>query len=174
MLTCVIRKRRVIAAALVFVSVAASLWALVVLPFGDAWHTYRNESFGYEIRYPPGWRVVDARDPLPDDDFLTQSITLRPMTAAALPRVTVAVNFQGDWCTTGKIEMANLVVSGVPGSRYDCDQDSDGHNDELVVFIRTGPEAVTWWIGGIWTQDHDARTVEKVVRSFRFRRGGKW
>jgi hypothetical protein len=119
----------------------ALIWAYINLDVdvdlsadeGDAWVTYRNQAFHYEISYPPDW-TIEVRDPRPGDDFLTQWVNLSRGEAD----VQVTVNFQGGWCESGYCDHSEIEVAGVHGTQDLWDWDLDG---SVNWAVRHFPEA---------------------------------
>jgi hypothetical protein len=88
----------------------------------DRWETYRNDFYGYEIEYPADWQIeIGERLEDPDSDFETQGVRITNGTKEeGRGRVLAYVNFQGDWCTTGRSEQAEVTVSGIRGVETRC------------------------------------------------------
>jgi hypothetical protein len=144
----------------IVVAAASVAAAALLLDGGDDWRTYRNERFGYEIRYPPDW-PIDIRNPQPGDDFESQRVAF----TRDPNRVIASVNFQGDWCTTGRPQVREITVSGVPGQEYVCYDEGQRDPFQLVLHLpdRNGRSYT------VLSQSRtDFATVEKIVRSFRF------
>jgi hypothetical protein len=154
----------------------------------DDWQTYRNEQYGYQVRYPSDWSITRERNPQPGDDFEAQSIDLSNGTE----RVLVSVNFQGDWCigVGVHIEKEEVTVSGITGQDYTCYQgdlapcgppsactaaiqtaqaNARAPGAKVVGIVRYFPGAKgkrNYWIGS--EPKEDPVTVRRIVESFRF------
>jgi hypothetical protein len=148
---------------------------------GDAWETYRNRDYGYEVRYPQDW-TIEVRDPQPDDDFETQSVRLvRDATdltrAEWSPGVLVVVNLQGGWCETDRVETHPITVSGVEGEEYVCYQPNwpctpEPACREQPVFIGRFFEEMDGRprYAVLGQTEDDVDSVRRIVESFRFLR----
>jgi hypothetical protein len=130
---------------------------------GDGWKTYRNQQFGYEIRYPPDWTIA-VRDPLPTDDFEYQDVDF----AHGPDSAGVTVNFQGGWCESGACPTRDINVSGVAGREYLWDWDEDGAVDVAVRHFGHVEGDRNYTVMGRIVSDR--ATVERIIETFRFMR----
>ena len=154
----------IFAFALGVVMVTAAIVTLRPRHHDDGWKTYRNERYGYEVRYPASWQA-EIRDPRPEDDFETQNITLDngPREAGG-GHVIVWVNPQGDACTTyDTIERRAITVSGVRGEEIVC---RSPHFEQRLRKFDGAKGMQTYWVLGDSKDEHS--TVEQIVESFRF------
>jgi hypothetical protein len=165
---------------------------------GDGWKTYRNERFGYEIRYPLTWQVdresggdVQSGPPTHWISFIDRTVptsdSTEPRTMASPPlvnpaRLVVWVNPQGDWCMgTLKIERQPVSVDGVPGEKAFCYLSSHEAatcsprplcaDEAWSTMLSLTRNDTRFWILVESFPVQDARTppmLRKVIDSFRF------
>ncbi|HLF72550.1 MAG TPA: hypothetical protein VI759_10405 [Dehalococcoidia bacterium] len=172
------------------IAVAAAVAFVLLDNDGDGWKTYRNDRYGYEVRYPPEWHLdVGERLVDPVDDFETQSVRFRkgappdpnaPLAGAEHGAAIVAiyVNFMGDWCLGQGIPHTerSMDVSGVPGIEYTCygrqsqpcqpEPACYGEPIETVYFFEIVPGRQNYTIfAGLREDDETAR---RILQSFRF------
>ena len=91
----------------------------------DGWWTYRSERQGYELRFPPDWRIIYEAESL-DQQGARQTVIVSPTQPSSpgvwpLPHVFAAVNFQGDWCvSTLGVTTTAIEVGGIKGEEHVC------------------------------------------------------
>jgi hypothetical protein len=149
------------------------------------WKTYRNHDFAYEVSYPNEWEV-SVRNPWPGDAIETQWVRLSGMTERrdtppSLESVLVAVNFQASWCTeAGRIEIREIVVSGVPGIEQECFRTDPACEPKpncltqpygLARFFPDALGVQNYLVLGDPTSD--PLLVRRIIESFRFLEGGR-
>ena len=146
---------------IVAIGVGTFIGARALRNDGDSWLTYRNEVYGYVIKYPKSWDI-EASDPIFDaDGFELQitRITRRP------DEVRVYVNFQGGWCESGACPRRDIVVNEVAGTEYLWDWDEDGRPNEIVWHFPDVRGRNYTVMGRV---ESDLELVFEIVMSFRF------
>ena len=169
-------------ASLLLFLLAIAFVFLLDVPFdNDAWKTYRNAAYGYEVRYPRDW-LIEARDPELGDDFETQYVVISKGVGqievqVAVAHVLVAVNFQGDWCTAGRVGAAREIsVSGMRGQEYICLIGEGSDCQPRPACEREPQNIVRYFAGARGKQNYtvwskllgELATVRKIIESFRF------
>jgi len=112
----------------------ACVLSLLAAQMGE-WSTYHNEKFGYEIRYPAGWKAVEARPRTNDDKAHSTGEVL-------FPGVYQKVTFKEPEGKFWPGEFLVLVYEHAEGQTLDEWADSsntDVHDESLV----TGAEDTT-------------------------------
>ena len=147
----------------------------------DRWLTYRNDFYGYEIKYPSDWQIeLSDRLEDPDSDFATQGVRItNGPELDSQGRVLAIVNFQGGWCETARVETRAITVAGVEGVEYTCfhhptvpcspEPDCRTIPIEFVWYFEGAKGRINYAILANTGQNHtEVDTVMAIVESFRF------
>ena len=136
----------------------------------DGWTTYRDQEYGFEIRYPEGWTAAERAGPgvrlVPDANIAD------PLVDRQAPAVIVILDSEGDWCGSGRIESRPITVSGVRGEEHSCYPPDDlclpapGCEPTTIVRFFQGRDGTVYRVLG--QTDGDVDMVRRVVQSFRF------
>lgn len=99
---------------------------------GTDWTTYPNSTFGYSIKYPPNWVVVNLG---PVEPLIPNYVVFNPNTATSSARsITIAVSNRTyeDQLLINNANEQPITAGGVKGALQNL-QDSDGNQSISVV-----------------------------------------
>jgi len=133
------------------------------------WLTYRSR-FGYEIKYPPGWRVFACLDGIQvffyDDAHVPESCDGTAKEANFLIIGPVSQHEQQLETTAGRLA-ENFELNGADATRY-SDQIAGQEGDDLIETVQVGMKNgsyINLQVGGIFVPR--TLTEERMVTTFK-------
>ena len=119
----------------------------------EGWQTYRSEEFGFEVRYPGGWRTIEFEDLTVFNDEQGKSF----MTLTFANRAIIGISFCGAYpqdkrCETLKGNNIDFVIDWQPNGEPVAETDL---NADVTVFITLH-------------QFQEKTTFKQILSTFRF------
>jgi len=139
------------------------------IQYDSDWHTYRNEKYGYEIRYPEGFEAW-ATGLEPERDGASIRIGLKEFEAPA-PILDIQihprVSMQETRPTPQEMisEIADVEINGVPGTQSEYYWKDSGELLMVEVYLEG---VVFWFQAGTGLHDFHATQWWEIISTFRF------